>query len=167
MRAWEFQALQNVALRNGWHTFVSMQSHHSLLSREEEREMIPYCQDQGIGLLPWSPLSRGLLTRPWAETGARESHDVATKLLIRVRQIEADAEIVKRVEEVAKQKGISMAQVATAWSLSHRYMCPALGLNSRERIDEAVAAVHVQLSEEEIAYLEAPYVPKPLSVIEQ
>lgn len=144
-----------------------MQSHHSLLSREEEREMILYCQDQGIGLLPWSPLSRGLLTRPWAEMGTRESHDVATKLLIRVRQTEADAEIVKRVEEVAKKKGISMAQVATAWSLSHRYMCPALGLNSRERIDEAVAAVHVQLSDEEIAYLEAPYVPKPLSVIEQ
>ncbi|KAJ5806691.1 voltage-gated shaker-like K+ channel subunit [Penicillium riverlandense] len=167
MRAWEFQALQNVATCNGWHRFVSMQSHHSLLSREEEREMIAYCQDQGIGLIPWSPLSRGILTRPWSVASSRESQDVAVHLLVRVRETGADKEIVNRVEALARKKGISMAQLATARSLSHKHMCPILGLNSKQRIDEAVAAIRVQMANEKIGCLEEPYVPKQLSIIEK
>ncbi|CEN59501.1 Putative Aldo-keto reductase [Aspergillus calidoustus] len=168
MAAWEFQSLNNVAARKGWHTFISMQNYHNLLSREEEREMIPYCLDAGIGLIPWSPMARGLLARSWkSEPTLRESTDGALNVLLRNRETEADKAIVDRVEEIAKKKGVSMAQVAIAWSLSHKNENPILGLSSKERIDEAVAAIKVKLSEEEIAYLEEPYVPKTLSPLEK
>ncbi|KAL4788140.1 NADP-dependent oxidoreductase domain-containing protein [Aspergillus varians] len=168
MAAWEFQSLNNLAAQKGWHTFISMQNYHNLLSREEEREMIPYCLDAGIGLIPWSPLARGLLARPWRSAPTlRESTDGALNLLLRSRETEADREIVNRVEELAKKKGVSMAQVAIAWSLSHQNENPILGLNSKERIDEAVASIKVVLSAEERRYLEEPYVPKTLSPLEK
>ncbi|KAA8648717.1 hypothetical protein EYZ11_004241 [Aspergillus tanneri] len=168
MAAWEFQTLQNIAARNGWHQFISMQNYHNLLAREEEREMIPYCLDTGVGLIPWSPMARGVLARPWnSRSTIRESTDGALKLLVRSRETEADQAIVERVEQVAKQKGISMAQVAIAWSLSHSSENPILGLNSKERIDEAVASVKVKLTEEEIKFLEEPYIPKALSALER
>ncbi len=167
MAAWEFQALNNLAASKGWHTFISMQNYHNLISREEEREMIPYCLDAGIGLIPWSPMARGLLTRPWRSAPSlRESTDGALNLLLRNRETEADKKIVDRVEEVAKKKGISMAQVAIAWSLSNKNENPVLGLNSKERIDEAAASIKVVLTEEEKKYLEEPYVPKTLSPLE-
>ncbi|KAL2798405.1 NADP-dependent oxidoreductase domain-containing protein [Aspergillus keveii] len=168
MAAWEFQSLNNLAARKGWHTFISMQNYHNLLSREEEREMIPYCLDAGIGLIPWSPMARGLLARPWkSEPTLRESTDGALNVLLRNRETEADKAIVDRVEEIAKKKGVSMAQVAIAWSLSHKNENPILGLSSKERIDEAIAAIKVKLTDEEIAYLEEPYVPKTLSPLEK
>ncbi|KAL1965048.1 hypothetical protein VTN77DRAFT_6108 [Rasamsonia byssochlamydoides] len=168
MAAWEFQTLQNIAARNGWHQFISMQNYHNLLAREEEREMIPYCLDTGVGLIPWSPLARGALTRPWGSRDTkRENTDRALNMLIRSRETEADKAIVDRVEELAKKKGVSMAQIATAWSLSHPNMNPIIGLNSKERIDEAVASIKIKLTEEEIRYLEEPYVPKPISPMER
>lgn len=166
MRAWEFQALQNVAIQNNWHKFIVMQSYYSLIGREEEREMIPYCKDAGIGLVPWSPLARGVLARPWtARNSNRETTDLAMKALVRTRETEADKAIVDRVESIAKTKGVSMAQVAIAWLLHHGTF-PALGLNSPERIDEAVGALQVKLTEKEIKELEEPYLPKGLALIE-
>lgn len=158
MAAWEFQTLNNIAARNGWHQFISMQNYHNLIAREEEREMIPYCKDAGIGLIPWSPLASGVLARPWnSRSTVREATDKALHWLIRSRETEADKAIVDRVEELSKKKGLSMAQVAIAWSL-HKGDNPIIGLSSKERIDEAVAAVKVKLTEEEIRYLEEPYV---------
>ena len=168
MAAWEFQTLQNIAARNGWHQFISMQNYHNLIAREEEREMIPYCRDTGVGLIPWSPMARGVLTRPWgSRSTVREATDGALKFLIRSRETESDKAIVDRVEEIAKKKGVSMAQVAIAWSLSHPNENPILGLNSKERIDEAVASIKVKLTDEEIKYLEEPYIPKALSALER
>ena len=168
MAAWEFQTLQNIAARNGWHQFISMQNYHNLIAREEEREMIPYCRDTGVGLIPWSPMARGVLTRPWgSRTTVREATDGALKFLIRSRETESDKAIVDRVEEIAKKKGVSMAQVAIAWSLSHPNENPILGLNSKERIDEAVAATKVKLTDEEIKYLEEPYIPKAITSLER
>ncbi|QKX62394.1 uncharacterized protein TRUGW13939_09553 [Talaromyces rugulosus] len=165
MAAWEFQALQNIAIRRGWHTFISMQNYHNLLAREEEREMVPYCQDAGIGLIPWSPIARGVLARPWDARGTsvRDSTDSAVGTLVRSRETESDKAVVDRVEELATRKNVSMAQVATAWSLSHQGMNPILGLNTKERIDEAVASIAVKLTEDEIKYLEEPYQPRAIS----
>ncbi|RLM00773.1 hypothetical protein CFD26_104900 [Aspergillus turcosus] len=168
MAAWEFQSLQNIAARNGWHQFISMQNYHNLLAREEEREMIPYCLDSGVGLIPWSPMARGVLARPWgSRSSVREKTDAGLQRLIRSRETESDKAIVDRVEEIAKKKNISMAQVAIAWVLSHPKENPILGLSSKERIDEAVAAIKVQLTPEEIKYLEEPYVPKALTPLER
>ncbi|KAF4206168.1 hypothetical protein CNMCM8927_005275 [Aspergillus lentulus] len=168
MAAWEFQTLQNIAARNGWHQFISMQNYHNLLAREEEREMIPYCLDSGVGLIPWSPMARGVLARPWgARSSIRENSDAALQLLVRSRETEVDKAIVDRVEEIAKKKNITMAQVAIAWVLSHPKENPILGLSSKERIDEAVAAIKVQLTPDEIKYLEEPYRPKALTALER
>lgn len=161
MAAWEFQTLQNIAARNGWHQFISMQSYHNLLNREEEREMIPYCLDSGVGLIPWSPLAAGVLARPWdSRSTIREETDTWLQSMVRGRETETDKAIVGRVEEIAGKKGLSMAQVATAWSLAKFGIMPILGLSSKWRIDEAVATVKVKLTEAEIGYLEELYLPK-------
>lgn len=168
MAAWEFQTLQNIASRNGWHQFISMQNYHNLIGREEEREMIPYCNDTGVGIIPWSPIARGVLARPWGERSTlRENTDGALKFLVRSRETESDKAIVDRVEELAKKKGASMAQIAIAWSLSHKDINPIVGLNSKKRIDEAVASIHVRLEDTEIQYLEEPYIPKSVSPMER
>lgn len=168
MAAWEFQTLQNIAARNGWHRFICMQNYHNLIAREEEREMIPYCLDSGVGIIPWSPIARGVLARPWGSRSTlRENTDGALKFLVRSRETESDKAIVDRVEELAGKKGVSMAQIALAWSLSHQSEYPIVGLSSTARIDEAVASVKVKLSPEEIQYLEEPYVPKGISAVER
>ncbi|CAG7937247.1 unnamed protein product [Penicillium salamii] len=168
MAAWEFQTLQNIAQRNGWHKFIAMQNFHNLIFREEERETIPYCQDSGVGVIPWSPIARGALARPWGSRGTvRENSDGALKMFVRSRESDADKAIIDRVEEIAKKKGVSMAQVSIAWSLTHTGVNPIVGLHSVERIDEAVAATKVQLTEEEIKYLEEPYVPKAVTALER
>lgn len=168
MAAWEFQTLQNIAARNGWHQFICMQNYHNLIAREEEREMIPYCLDTGVGIIPWSPIARGVLARPWdSRSTLRENTDGALKMLVRSRETESDKVIVDRVEELAGKKGVSMAQIALAWSLSHQSECPIVGLNSTQRIDEAVGALKVKLSAEEIQYLEEPYVPKTVAPMER
>ena len=125
--------------------------------------MIPYCTETGVGRIPWSPISRGVLARPWGSRSTeREKSDGLLKNLIRVREGEVDKQIVDRVEEIANKKGIKMAQVATAWSLrSGDY--PIVGLSSKERIDETIAALKVKLTDEEAKYLEEPYMPKTIA----
>ncbi|GME47274.1 Aryl-alcohol dehydrogenase [Neofusicoccum parvum] len=163
MAAWEFQMLQNIAARHGWHQFISMQNYHNLLYREEEREMIPYCQATGVGLVPWSPIARGALARPFdSRATTREQTDNFLKALIRSRETDVDRAIVGRVEEVAAKKGVSMAAVATAWCIG-KGVNPIIGLGSKERIEEAVRSSNLKLTEEEVKYLEEPYLPKPIA----
>jgi versiconal hemiacetal acetate reductase len=160
MAAWEFQELQNVADKHGWHKFISMQNYHNLLYREEENEMIPYCNHTGVGVIPWSPVARGALTRPWNDrTSIREETDGGLKSLVRSRDDKVDQEIVGRVQEVAKKLNKSMAQVAIAWSLS-KGVNPIVGMNKKERMDEALEASKIRLSEEDIKFLEELYMPK-------
>jgi aryl-alcohol dehydrogenase-like predicted oxidoreductase len=139
-----------------------MQNYHNLLYREEEREMIPYCQSARIGLIPWSPLAQGILTRPWDSkpSSIRGQNNPYLALIIS----ESDKVVVDRLEEVAKRLGTSMATVATAWSLK-KGMNPILGLQSVERIDEAVRMAAFKLSDEDANLLEEPYRPKPLAPI--
>lgn len=164
MAAWEFQSLQNTAEKYGYHQFISMQNYHNLIYREEEREMLPYCAATGVGCIPWSPVARGVLTRPWDQRGTdREKSDNFLKTLIRTKETEVDKTIVDRLEEVSKKKGVKMAQVATAWVLQRPMVNPIIGLSSKERIDEAVEAIKVKLTEEETKYLEEPYMPKAVT----
>lgn len=161
MAAWEFQELQNVADKHGWHKFISMQNYYNLLYREEENEMIPYCNHTGVGLIPWSPVARGALTRPWNDrTTLREKTDNYLKVLVRSRDDKVDEEIIGRVEQVAKKMNKSMAQIAIAWCLSKKGVSPIVGLNKKERMDEAIEAYKIKLSEEDMKFLEEPYMPK-------
>lgn len=161
MAAWEFQELQNVADKHGWHKFISMQNYYNLLYREEENEMIPYCKHTGVGLIPWSPVARGALARPWnSRDTLREKTDNFLKAMVRSRDDKVDEEIIGRVEKVAKKLGKSMAQISIAWCLSKKDVCPIVGLNKTERMDEAIEACKIKLSEEDIKYLEEPYLPK-------
>lgn len=163
MAAWEFQTLQNIADKHGWHRFVSMQNYHNLLYREEEREMIPYCKDSGVALIPWSPLARGVLARPWKSTATkREGSDNFLKNLVLSQVTKSDSDVVGRVEEVAKKLGVPMSAVAMAWSFEKGDF-PIVGLSSTQRIDEACESLKVKLSEEDIKYLEEPYVPRPIA----
>lgn len=160
MAAWEFQTLQNIADKNGWHKFISMQNYYNLIYREEECEMIPYCQDTGVGLIPWSPIARGVLTRPWNDRSTKRAEtDKVQSVLFRNRDEDNNKKIVDRVEEVAKKNNVSMACIATAWTIK-KGVCPIIGLNSKERIEEAVQNVHFKLSDEDEKYLEELYLPK-------
>ena len=159
MWAWQFSKAQHTAERNGWTGFVTMQNHYNLLYREEEREMMPLCADQGVGVIPWSPLARGRLTREWDSSTARSETDAFGKMLYR----EEDKEIVERVAEVAESRGVSRAQVALAWMLSKSYVtAPIVGATQPEHLEDAIAAVDVRLSDEEIKRLEEPYRPHPV-----
>lgn len=165
MAAWEFQTLQNIAEKHGWHKFVSMQNYYNLLYREEEREMIPYCRDVGVGLIPWSPIARGALARPFDDrTTTREKSDRMLAAMIRGKETEIDKRVIGRVEEVAKKHGVSMTTIATAWCLSKDKVNPIIGLSNKERIDQAVESVQFadsgKLTAEDIAYLEEGYAPK-------
>ncbi|KIJ47480.1 hypothetical protein M422DRAFT_28808 [Sphaerobolus stellatus SS14] len=157
MRTWQFSHLNHVAERNRWTKFVSMQNEHSLIYREEERDMNPYCHFEGIGLIPWAPVGGGSLTRP---VSAQASTSRGQERLQRGSLSEADKEIINRVEEIAKKKGWTMAQVAIVWSAS-KVSSPIIGFSSVERLKEALVS-DKQLTEEERKYLEEPYVPKPV-----
>lgn len=123
--------------------------------------MIPYCADTGVGCIPWSPIARGALARPWGDRSTtRESTDRFLQSLVRSRNNEVDKAIIDRVEEVAKKRGVGMTTVATAWVLSKPLVNPIIGLSSKERIDEAVSTIKFRLSEDEIKYLEEPYLPR-------
>ncbi|KAF1845308.1 Aldo/keto reductase [Cucurbitaria berberidis CBS 394.84] len=160
MAAWEFCSLQHIADKNGWHKFVSMQNYYNLLYREEEREMIPYCQDTGVGLIPWSPIARGALTRPWSDRSSKRAEtDKFVDALVYQRENAIDKKIIERVEEVAKKHNVSMACIATSWGIK-KGVCPIIGLSSKERIEEAVQNIHFKLSDEDAKYLEEAYVPK-------
>ena len=157
MWAWQFGKALRLAGEHGWHRFVSMQDHYNLLNREEEREMHPLCADQGIGVIPWSPLARGRLTRDRDETTNRSGIDEFARRLYDER---SDQAIVDRVAEVAGERGIPRAQVALAWLLAKPLVtAPIVGVTKEHHLDDAVAAVDVQLTDEEIARLEEPYTP--------
>jgi aryl-alcohol dehydrogenase (NADP+) len=157
MWAWEFSKALYLAEANGWTKFVSMQDHYNLLNREEEREMLPLCLDQGVGVIPWSPLARGRLARPWDEVTERSQRDAFGSTLY---DEATDRVIVDRVAEVAGARGVPMAQVATAWMLSRPAVtAPIIGATKPRHLDDAVAAVDLVLSDDEIARLEEPYRP--------
>jgi 1-deoxyxylulose-5-phosphate synthase len=156
MHAWQFAKALYLADLHGWTRFVSMQNHYNLLYREEEREMLPLCADQGIGVIPWSPLARGKLTRPWDETTTRKETDAFGQTLYR----DEDRVIVDRVLELAAKRQLSPAQVALAWLLRNpKVTSPIVGVTRLSHLSDAVAAVDVELDPDEIAFLEEPYVP--------
>jgi 1-deoxyxylulose-5-phosphate synthase len=160
MYAWQFAKAQHVADLGGWTRFVSMQDHYNLIYREEEREMHPLCLDQGIGVIPWSPLARGRLARlPEERTTTRSSSDpIADRMYT-----ESDDAVVRAVADVAKARGLPLAQVALAWMLHKEAVsAPIVGATKAGHVEDAVAAVDVRLSEDEITALEAAYVPHPV-----
>jgi aryl-alcohol dehydrogenase-like predicted oxidoreductase len=159
MYAWQFAQALAIAERNGWTRFVSMQNYVNLLYREEEREMLPLCAAEGIGVIPWSPLARGRLARDWDETSARSETDEFGKTLY-AKTADADRKVVERVAEVAARRGVPRAQVALAWLLAKPVLtAPIVGATKLQHLEDAVAAVSLNLSAEEIAALEEPYVP--------
>jgi aryl-alcohol dehydrogenase (NADP+) len=156
MWAWQFAQAQHVAELNGWTPFVSMQDHYNLIYREEEREMLPFCADQGIAVIPWSPLARGRLTRDWDETSNRKEKDEFGKSLYR----DSDRVIVERVASVASDLGVPRAQVALAWLLHNPVVtAPIVGVTKANHVTDAVAALDIDLSEEQLDFLEEPYEP--------
>ena len=163
MFAWQFAKAQEVARTHGWTPFVSMQNHLNLLYREEEREMLPLCADQGVGLIPWSPMARGRLTRPWDTHTARTETDAYGKTLYNATQ-EADRLVVEAVQRVAQRLAVPMARVALAWVLRKPGVsAPIIGATKLEQLDEAAAALSLQLSDADVAELEAPYLPHPVA----
>ncbi|MER6676612.1 aldo/keto reductase [Streptomyces sp. NPDC000983] len=154
MYAWQFSKMQYTAERHGWTTFVSMQNHYNLLYREEEREMLPLCADQGVGVLPWSPLARGRLTRDWDTVTERSAGDGFGSRLYR----ESDRSIVEALTRVAGDRGVPRAQVALAWLLQRETVAaPVVGASRPGHIEDAVAATELTLSDKEIEELERPY----------
>ncbi|HLI33227.1 MAG TPA: aldo/keto reductase [Solirubrobacteraceae bacterium] len=164
MFAWQFAKAQRIAERHGWSAFVSMQNHYNLIYREEEREMIPQCIDMGVGVIPWSPLARGVLTGTRTRSGERRTTraetDQFTDLLYNQP---TDFDVVERTAEVAAARGLAPAQVALAWLL-HKpgVTAPIIGATKVEHVSDALAAEQLSLSAEEIARLEEPYVPHPV-----
>jgi aryl-alcohol dehydrogenase-like predicted oxidoreductase len=161
MWAWQFAKALFLADQHGWTRFVTMQNHYNLLNREEEREMLPLCQDQGVAVIPWSPLARGRLTREWAAETYRTETDERTTTLYETS--ESDRVIVDRVGEVAAHRGVPRAQVALAWMYQQPAVtAPIVGATKPHHIDDAVAALDLTLSAEEISLLEDPYTPHPV-----
>jgi 1-deoxyxylulose-5-phosphate synthase len=159
MYAWQFSKMQYTAERHGWTKFVSMQNHYNLLYREEEREMLPLCADQGVSALPWSPLARGRLTRDWGTVTDRSSTDNFGSRLYQ----EGDRTIVEAVTRIAGDRGVPRAQVALAWLLAQDTVAaPIVGAGKPHHIEDAVAAVELELSEKEIEELEGPYTTRPI-----
>ncbi|WP_296675962.1 aldo/keto reductase [Novosphingobium sp.] len=162
MHGWQFQKALMLSERNGWTKFVSMQNHLNLLYREEEREMLPQCLEEGIGVIPWSPLARGRLTRPWGETTTRSQGDRFGQLLYS-RTEESDRLVVDTLSATASARGLPMAQVALAWVLGKEGVTsPIVGVSKLAQLDDALAAMTVTLSPEETGALEAPYIPHPV-----
>src|SRR3954469_886499 len=158
MYAWQFATALCTADRHSWTRFVTMQNHYNLLNREEEREMLPLCADQGVGVLPWSPLARGRLTRDWEETTNRSETDTFGKTLY--DQDTGDRSIAGRVAEIAGERGVPRAQVALAWVARNPVVtAPIVGASKPHHVDDAVAALELQLSDEEVKRLEEPYRP--------
>ena len=158
MWAWQFSKALYLADAHGWSRFVSMQNHYNLLNREEEREMLPLCADQGIAVIPWSPLARGQLTRDPGEATERSQTDEFGKALYDTAG--ADRAVIDAVAKVAADRGVSRAQVALAWILSKPIVtAPIVGATKPHHLDDAVAAAELQLSAEEVSALEEPYVP--------
>lgn len=156
MRATEFVELQMIAEKHNWAQFVNLQTQYSLLYREDERDLIPFAKRHGLAMTPWSPNAGGQLTRLVAEQKDTERGSGGTFFL---NMTGASAEIINRVEEIAKKYNVSMATIATAWILNKGF-CPIVGMSSVKRLEDAVHATKLQLSEEDIKYLEEPYQPR-------
>ena len=164
MFAWQFAKMQHVAALRGWTPFVTMQDHYNLLYREEEREMFPLCADLGVGIIPWSPLARGLLARELASSTVRAKTDAYAHNIYGAELSEADRSVHAAVRKVAAAGGVPPAQGALAW-VSQRcgVVAPIVGASKLNHIEDAVAALALKLSGEEMAALEAPYVPHPIA----
>jgi aryl-alcohol dehydrogenase-like predicted oxidoreductase len=163
MYAWQFTKALYIAQLHGWARFVSMQNHYNLLYREEEREMIPLCQAEGIGIIPWSPLARGRLARPWQTKNTKryETDQFGKSLYLQTEEI--DQAVVDRLGQVSEQRGVSRAQVALAWMLSKSAITsPIVGATEPHHLSDATAALSLRLTPEEIAALEEPYKPHPV-----
>jgi len=161
MWAWQFAQAQYTADLNGWTRFVSMQDQYNLLQREEEREMLPLCLDQGVGVIPWSPLARGRLTRPWGTETARSEGDAFAKALY---QEESNRKIVDAVVAIAAERGVPAAQIALAWVLHQPAVtAPIVGATKPQHLADAIAAVDLELSDAELARLEEHYTPRAAS----
>jgi aryl-alcohol dehydrogenase-like predicted oxidoreductase len=164
MPAWEFAKALHLQRRHGWARFVSMQDHYNLLHREEEREMIPLCLDEGVGTVIWSPLARGRLARPWdqARTTTRSETDgVYADMLYAPQEEASNHAIIDAVGQVARARGVSRAQVALAWLRRQPVVvAPLVGAGTTQQIDDAVASLDVELTDEEARAVEAPYTPR-------
>ena len=162
MHAWQFTKALYLADLYGWARFVSMQNHYNLLYREEEREMLPLCQSEGIGVIPWSPLARGRLARAWqSEHTKRYDTDQFGKSMYS-RTEEADSQVVGRLGKIAEQRGVPRAQLALAWLLSKPVTSPIVGATKPHHLEDAAAALTLRLTPEEIASLEETYMPHPV-----
>lgn len=162
MEAWRFTKMQHAAEINGWTKFVSMQPQVNLMYREEEREMIPLCIDQGVAVIPWSPLARGKLTRDWDEATARSETDQFSKMIY-AATADQDRQVVEAVAAVSAERDTPRAQVALAWLLGKPGItAPIIGVTKESQLNDAIAALDVTLSPEDIDRLEAPYVPHPV-----
>jgi aryl-alcohol dehydrogenase-like predicted oxidoreductase len=160
MYAWQFAKALHTSERHGWTRFVSMQNHYNLIYREEEREMLPLCADQGIGVIPWSPLARGRLARDWDASTARSETDEFRRKLY----LESDRDIVARVAEIASARGVPRARVALAWLLGKPPVtAPIIGVTKPEHISDAVAALDIALDADEVAQVEKPYAPHQIA----
>ncbi|MEP0190325.1 MAG: aldo/keto reductase [Erythrobacter sp.] len=160
MFAWQFAKAQETARANGWTTFISMQNQLNLLYREEEREMLPLCEDQGVGVIPWSPMARGKLARPVGEETVRSQTDGVGKMLYKAAD-EADASIITALQSVAEARGDAMASVALAWHFTKPCVAaPIIGATKPGHIEAARAALDIELSPQEVATIEEPYQPK-------
>ncbi|KZO96516.1 Aldo keto reductase [Calocera viscosa TUFC12733] len=159
MWAWQFQMYNSVAEKNGWTQFISMQNHYSLLYREEEREMIPYCKYKGIGLIPWAPLAEGHLARPLQkEAHDNEKTSRVDTAVFKKPVSETDKKIIGRVEELAKKYNVKMAQIAIAW-INTKVTSPIIGMSSPARLEDAIPVTTFKLTDEDIKYLEELYTP--------
>lgn len=157
MWAWQFAKMQHAAALNGWTTFSAMQDQYNVLKREEERDVIPMCLDQGVGLTPYSPLAKGRAARPWGEQTARSSSDSVAKAFDR----DVDKPVVDAIHRAAEARGVPMAQLALAWVLSKPVVsCPIMGATKPNHLADAVAALEISLTEAEITELERPYTPQ-------
>jgi aryl-alcohol dehydrogenase-like predicted oxidoreductase len=162
MHASQFAQALELQKQNGWARFVTMQDHYNLIYREEEREMLPLCYQEGVAVIPWSPLARGRLTRPWGETTARVVSDEFGKTLYSTTE-ENDAQIAERLAKIAEELDVTRAQVALAWLLSKPGVAaPIIGTSREEQLDELLNAVDITLKPEQIAELETPYQPHPV-----
>jgi aryl-alcohol dehydrogenase-like predicted oxidoreductase len=164
MHAWQFTKALYLAELHGWTRFVSMQNHYNLIYREEEREMMPLCRSEGIGVIPWSPLARGRLARPWQADTTRRLETDRFGTVLYSRSEEADRRVVDRLGQISERRGVPRAQVALAWLLGKPGVtAPIVGATRPHHLQDAAAALSLRLSPEEVASLEEPYTPHPVA----
>jgi aryl-alcohol dehydrogenase-like predicted oxidoreductase len=166
MYAYQFAKALQISDRNGWTRFVTMQPHYNLIYREEEREMLRLCREEKIGVLPWSPLARGKLARPWSAQGSthRDKVDKVSEILY-AKTEDADRKVIDALENIAKQRGLPMSQIALAWLRQQTAVtAPIIGATKLTHLDDAIGSLEIALNKEEIEALESPYIPHPISI---